>query len=48
MIYAWWCDVCGKKGATTMKPVNKDMTCLFCGHTLRIEVFSDVFLSLEN
>ncbi len=45
MIYTWHCEVCEKKGATTLKPLPNQI-CLFCGHTLKIECFSDVFLNL--
>lgn len=46
-IYVWRCAVCEKKGATTLKPLPNQI-CLFCGHSLDIEVFSDVFWTLQH
>jgi hypothetical protein len=46
IIYCWWCDVCDKKGATNIKPLKSDMICIECGHSLRIEAFSDIFFNI--
>lgn len=45
-IFTWHCEMCEKKGATNIKPPHEPIVCLFCGHTLKIEAFSDVFLNL--
>ena len=56
IIYAWWCDKkacgqmigCGRKGATNEPPIGNALVCFQCGKPLRIETFSDIFLTFRS
>ena len=47
-IYVWKCEICDMKGATNIEPMASDLVHIPCGHAMKIEVFSDVFLHLSR
>ncbi len=47
-IYVWRCEICEEKGATNIEPMPGDLIHIPCGHPMKIEVFSDVFLHLSR
>jgi hypothetical protein len=46
-IYVWRCEICNAKGATNIAPMANDLIHIPCGEMLKIEVFSDIFLSWQ-